>query len=540
MEPSNPSEPSLPHGRQTTDPIFWKDSPQFMLSLGVLLTLFSYALYKHGLNRMVDDWFETEEYSHGVLIPFVSAFLIWQKKNVLERIPFAGSWWGVALTLFGIAIMFLGNISAITIILQYGFVITLAGLALSYLGWHPFREIWVPLVLLFFMMPLPAVIFQNLSLFLQVISSKLGVLMIRLFGISVHLEGNVIDLGTYQLQVVEACSGLRYLFPLMTLGLIVAYFYQAAIWKKVVIFLSTIPITILMNSFRIGVIGVLVEYWGIAMAEGFLHDFEGWVVFMGCTAILLLEMWALTRFGKEGRPLRQVFGLEFPTALPEGVQAHPRPVQKTYWLTAAIVAGMAVWFVTTPADRQDFRVERRGFGEFPLALGDWRGKTERMEQIYLDKLKLDDYLAADYVNDRGQSINLYMAYYGSQSKGASIHSPRACLPGGGWKFQESSQVQLDGVEGRRLAPTVNRVGMRFNDSRYLVYYWFEMHGRTITDEYLLKWFVFWDALNLDRTDAALVRVMTPLQPTEDYSDADTRLVEFMKTMYPQMDAYVPE
>lgn len=107
-----------------------------------------------------------------------------------------------------------------------------------------------------------------------------------MFQIPVFLEGNIIDLGVYQLQVVEACSGLRYLFPLMSLGFIAAYFYQAAFWKRAIVFLMTIPITILMNSFRIGVIGVMVDNWGISMAEGFLHDFEGWIIFMACAAIL--------------------------------------------------------------------------------------------------------------------------------------------------------------------------------------------------------------------------------------------------------------
>ena len=121
-----------------------------------------------------------------------------------------------------------------------------------------------------------------------------------MFGISVYLEGNVIDLGSYKLQVVEACSGLRYLFPLVSLSFIAAYIYHGAFWKKAIIFLSSIPITVLMNSFRIGVIGVLVEYGGPGQAEGFLHDFEGWIIFMACIAILVLEM-AIPGQGWQGK-----------------------------------------------------------------------------------------------------------------------------------------------------------------------------------------------------------------------------------------------
>ena len=127
------------------------------------------------------------------------------------------------------------------------------------------------------MIPLPEFVLANLSTRLQLLSSQLGVAFIRLFDISVFVEGNVIDLGGYKLQVAEACSGLRYLFPLMTLGFLMACFYKGARWKRVVLFLSSIPITVLMNSIRIGIIGVTVERWGIRMAEGFLHDFRaGW------------------------------------------------------------------------------------------------------------------------------------------------------------------------------------------------------------------------------------------------------------------------
>ncbi len=139
------------------------------------------------------------------------------------------------------------------------------------------------------MLPLPNFMYWKLSTSLQFISSRLGVDFIQLLGIPVYLEGNIIDLGVYKLQVAEACSGLNYLFPLMSFGFLFAVLYRGPVWHKVLLFLSTIPITVLMNSFRIGVIGVLVNQYGIEQAEGFLHFFEGWVIFVACLAILYLE-----------------------------------------------------------------------------------------------------------------------------------------------------------------------------------------------------------------------------------------------------------
>jgi exosortase len=150
--------------------------------------------------------------------------------------------------------------------------------------------------------PLPVLVNSALTAEMQLISSKLGVVVIRAFDIPVYLEGNVIDIGVFQLQVVEACSGLRYMYPLLSLSLILAYLFKVAVWKRVVIFLSAIPITIFMNSFRIGMIGVLVEYKGIGMAQGFLHDFEGWIIFVACLFVLVVEMWLISFSERKSQP----------------------------------------------------------------------------------------------------------------------------------------------------------------------------------------------------------------------------------------------
>ena len=230
----------------------------------------------------------------------------------MQQIEYKLNWLGGLLLVFGCFLILLGVLSATHSITQYGYIVSIISTALLFMGWKAFKIILGPLLLLFLMVPLPDFIFNNLSSDLQLISSQIGVAVIRAFGISVYLEGNVIDLGKFQLQVVEACSGLRYLFPLISLSIIAAFIYQAALWKRAVIVISSIPITVFMNSFRIGVIGVLVEYGGIEQAEGFLHDFEGWFVFMACMGLLLIEMWLLVAFGKNKQKLSEVFAIEMP------------------------------------------------------------------------------------------------------------------------------------------------------------------------------------------------------------------------------------
>ena len=157
-------------------------------------------------------------------------------------------------------------------------------------GFPLLRVAFVPIAFLVFAIPLPHFIDVNLSLELQLISSRLGVAFIRFFQIPVYLEGNLIDLGTYKLQVVDACSGLRYLFPLFSLSFLAAYLFQAPMWQRALVLFSSIPITIAMNGFRIGIVGVTVDRWGPEMAEGVLHLFEGWIIFVASALLLVLEI----------------------------------------------------------------------------------------------------------------------------------------------------------------------------------------------------------------------------------------------------------
>jgi exosortase D (VPLPA-CTERM-specific) len=351
----------------------WRFSPQMLWLIALLMGLLV-VIYYDGLKHMVNWWSTREEYSHGFLIPLISAFLIWQRKDQLEKIEFKGSWVGLGVAIFGLLVFMVGELATLYSIVQYGFVITLAGVIYALIGWPAFKIILIPICMLFFMVPLPNFIYFSLSQKLQLLSSAIGVWVIRLFGISVFLEGNVIDLGSYKLQVVEACNGLRYLFPLMTLGFIVAYFFQAPMWQRIFVFLSTIPITVLMNSFRIGVIGVLVEYWGQSQAEGFLHDFEGWVIFMACFGILFIEMWLFARFSRRRSKLREVFGLDMPSKTPIGTAVRVRTLPAVYWITVGLLVCTAVPTALLP-QRAEAIPSRQEFIDFPMTLGDWNGRV---------------------------------------------------------------------------------------------------------------------------------------------------------------------
>lgn len=496
-------------------------------------------LFWDGLASMWGWWLDAPEYSHSLLIPPLAAFLIWQQKDRLEKLDFQGTWWGVAVVLLGGTLLLIGQLATVFTVVQYAYLVTLTGLVLSFTGTKPFRLLFMPLLILLFMIPLPQFVLANLSTKLQLLSSQLGVSFMRLFGISVFVEGNVIDLGGYKLQVAEACDGLRYLFPLMTLGFLIAYFYKGALWKRVLLFLSSIPITILMNSFRVGAIGLMVEYWGIGMAEGFLHEFQGWAVFMVSAAMMIGEIAVLNRIGRESGNWRQLFGVEFPAPTPRDARVEQRRLPPAFIAAGGVLLAFVVVTLFIPRPTEVFPA-RTSFDEFPMTLGAWTGHRDSLEGIYQDALKLDDYLLANFAQSSGGPINLYIAYYNSQRKGEAVHSPRSCLPGGGWQLRDFDQRTLANViiDGRPLR--VNRTLIELGNRRQLVYYWFQQRGRVITNEFVVKWYLLWDALTRHRTDGALVRLIVALPLTSSEAEADRRLTDLSSRIAPTLTRYIPD
>lgn len=508
----------------------------------VVVTLVGLALigaFLPGLRFMVANWAVVEEYSYGYFIPLISGFLIWQKSEQLRQIELRGSWSGLLLIGLGLLLGLVGEFSAIRLFGQYGFIVALVGLTVGFIGWQGTRLIAGPLGILLFMIPLPQFALRELSQQLQLVSSQLGVWLIRLFDISVFLEGNVIDLGSYKLQVVDACSGLRYLFPLMVLGFLAAYFFQGAWWKRACILLSTIPLTIVINSLRIGLIGVTVEHWGPAMAEGLLHDFEGWFMFMVCIALLIAEMTLLARVGSAPQPLRKVFGLEAPAPVASGT-----PIRYHRFPTPMLAGGLLLMAVSAlvlwSPQRAQTVPPRTAYAQFSMHLpGGWVGQPDQLDHDVLATLALDDYLLANFVREGEPPINFYSAYYASQAGGESSHSPRTCMPGGGWKIEQMADTTLALGNGAGTM-TVNRAIIQKGDQRQLVYYWFDQRGRVLTSEFAVKWYIFRDALLRNRSDGALMRLVTPVASTEDMSRADRRLTAFLSTVTPRLREHVPD
>jgi exosortase D (VPLPA-CTERM-specific) len=506
----------------------------FALAIAGALLLFATAI-----QQLYTVWNAQPEYSYGILIPALSVYLIWRNREQLRGLPLTGSWYGLLLIVSGLALRLVGTLSTMPALVHYALLLVLYGLVLAATGPAVFRRLLMPLFILIFMVPLPPVLSEQLSTQLQLLSSQLGVLVIRAAGISVFLDGNIIDLGSFQLEVAEACSGLRYLFPLMTLAFMIAYAFGGPMWKRATVFLSSVPITVLMNSLRIGIVGITVDRWGGKMAAGFLHEFEGWAVFMVSAALVALLARGLSKLGpaRVAQPERPGLSTSSGSVIPRAAMSVQSLSPPFIAATVLVALGVTVEFAVP--ERPEITPSRAEFGGFPAHLGEWVGAREPLEPGILDALRLDDYLLMNYREADSLPVNFYVAYYRSQRSGMSVHSPRLCLPGGGWQIRKFEKYSLAGADGRTSWP-VNRVLIEKGGQKQLVYYWFRERDRRLTNEYVVRWYLFWDALTRNRTDGALVRLVVPIPNGSDEVNADATLGKFAAVSDATLSRYVPD
>lgn len=521
-----------------------------LFQLAVLLALAA-GVYgvTHGL--LVARW-NDDDYSYCYLLPAVIAYIVWAKRDLLRGLRADGGWWALLPMAVGALLYALGEFGSeyYSQFLSSWFV--LLGLCWLFFGRAVLAELGFVFLLLFTMMPLPNFLNNRLAVQLQLIATHMGEALIRLMGMSVYREGNIIDLGFMQLQVVEACSGLRYLFPLIVLGLVMAYFVKIRLWKKCLLVVMTVPISLVLNALRIALTALASQHLGVEAAKGFSHDFAGWVVFLLSYVLLYLFNLGLARLPGEPDPKAEaaVPVDEAPGApepgQPEAEQAAPprsltmgRAPGRRFVVSALVLLGMFLGL--TGQGGQELPPPIRSFAEFPMQIGPWTGRPQYLEKAIVDELRFSQYIMADYqaAPQEGPSapVNLYVAYYQSQRKGQAIHSPESCLPGTGWSVEESGVVSVAGANGPQR---LNRSLAAKQNSRILTYFWFQQQGRQLTSLPELKLSTFYGAITRRRSDGALVRLSTNLGQHERPEQADVRLQRFLRDVEPSLRAFVPD
>ena len=508
--------------------------PLLLSGLAVILLIFS---FHRGILFLFDRW-TVAEYSHAWIIPPLAALIAIDRLNRAPVAP-GGNVLGIPLVVFGYILLLVGELAGMYLIVSYGLLFAAVGMTWTAVGTAGIWRIRAALLYLLFALPIPDSLYSSLSLQMQLWSSEFGVFLMRLVGVSVFLQGNMIDLGAFKLEVEEACNGLRYLFPLVSFGFLAAILMQDRFWKRAVLLVSTLPITVVVNSLRIAMIGVLVDNYGIEMAQGAHHLIEGFVIFAICVVILLAEVWILLRIGTRGT--FAPFDLLSPdlNRLSAVMARHKTNIVRT---TVGVVAAATIAVVVVaPQSNEERAPDRLSLDLFPMRIDDWAGRANELESVYVNILRMTEYLLADYRSaEQAAGVNLFVAYYDSQRAGIAPHSPQHCIPGDGWEIVSFDNREMpQGVVEAGGPTTVNRALITRHGIDQVVYYWFDQRGRQLTSAHALKFFVLWDVLSRGRSDGALVRLISPIRPGETADDAEGRLIAFMEDTVPAFPQYLP-
>jgi len=288
-------EQVVPAGR---GPTFWQTVKPFGWP-GLLLVAVLVALYAPVLRILVEQWYQDPDYSHGFLVPLLSAYLIWQRRDKLRQVPRHPSFWGVVIVLMAIGLLLLGSLGAELFLARFSLLCTICGLIVYFCGVAMLRAVAFPMAFLLFAIPLPVLVYNEIVFPLQFIASRFATWTLETLNLfPIMREGNVLVLPGMSLEVVEACSGIRSLMSLLALAAGFGYVVERSTLARWILVLAMVPLAIISNGTRVMLTAIMATYMGPKAAEGFMHEFSGWVIFVVATALFLGFYGLMTKIRK--------------------------------------------------------------------------------------------------------------------------------------------------------------------------------------------------------------------------------------------------
>ncbi len=471
-----------------------------------------YALW----DRIVKD----ENYSFGLLLPFVIAYIINSKWPQIQNSVLQPTWLGLVVMVIGLTLNFFWILGSVAYLGFLSFFLVVIGLLILQFGFRLIRILAFPILLFFIMLPLPETLVKAVTFRLQIVSSLLAARTLQGMGYPVFLQGNVIDLGTRQLQVVEACSGMGYLISALILGIIFCYFYQRQIWKVFILLISVIPATVLANSIRL----VCIAFFPFLQA-GFWHMAIGLIIFILVFLYLTLINVLLNKLSPPPAAHSAMSAPEPKETSSPGFQ-----IRRYLYTLGGLVLIILAFPVTSYLGQTQPVPLLHDFAHFPLTIGPWEGQRNYIEPAVIKVLGTDEYLEANFVSTQHGPVSLWIAYYPGQYREKGLfHSPLICLVGGGWKVLQEQQAELaPGLPVKYLL--VERSGVR-----QVVYYWYLQSKRWLSEEYSLKIYLGLGRLLNRGNDGALVRLITPATPGVE--EAQGRLRAFGQNLIPVLQQF---
>ncbi len=502
----------------------------------VLAALFFIA-YWVPLRSMATIWMENEDYSYGFMIPLVSAYLLWEKRKSFGTIPVRSAWGGLPVLLLFTLLSLYGILGSSGNISMPSVPLLIILFTLFCFGIEAVWKLVLPLGFLIFMVPLPAVIERYLGLHLKAISTRLGGAFIALCNVPVNVSGNIIDLGAMQLQVVDACSGMRYIFPLLALGFLFAHFFERVFWKRAVCVLMTIPVGVLFNALRIGLTGVLMDRFGPRVAQGFFHDLEGWIVFVFAFIMLFVVSWALKMFTPRTKVGQQPAAPKTTSA--PFVETKRGKTTPAFLVSVGVLIAVAAFSLST-STLPPVAIAG-GIESLPLVIGPWKGNQEVVNPVMIQESGAEQAFSGYFTDRSGGRVSLYVGYRSSAFLADEnfFHSPTVCIPSSGWLEQNVQRRTITGVPFFGTLEVMTMV-IEKEGIRQLVYFWFQTKDRATYDKNINRFHLSLHALRRDNTYDLFLRPITPINGTERIENAEQRLDTFIRDLMPVLLQFLKE
>ena len=488
-------------------------------------------LYASILAHLFLQWINDKDFSHGIFVPIFALYVVWQDRKQLTAIVPAPSWAGLPLVVLSMVVLVLGVLGADIFLPRVSLLILLAGLVILFQGWKFFRAVLFPWAFLILMIPIPALIMNRVTFPLQLLAATLSAALLELVGIVVLLGGNILTLASgQQLDVAEACSGIRSLLTLVTLAIVYGYLMETRTWVRVVLVCLTVPIAVVANSFRVFATGLLMQFGYIDEAEGVPHALAGVLIFAVALMMLFAVHRVISLIWKSGpaAPRNVAHLKEQPT---RGMRVKAGSFRS--WVVAVPMLATAIGLQAHSSG------DVKHVGSLPSQIGGWTGRDIPISQEELDILGPGEYLQRDYENasQLQPKINLYVPFFPSQKAGDTIHSPDHCLLGAGWFPTSREVIQLTRPDGSPMP--VDRYVVSKSGQRQLVLYWFQAHGRVVASEWRTKYYLISDSIRMNRSDGGMVRLMTPILKSESPDAAQVRMMKLGSQLLPLLDSYMP-
>jgi|GEM_PF-5211365 len=506
-------------------------------------------LYFKTISEIFAICWSYEEYSHGLLLPIVSGYFLWEKRLELvsrlkrdKRSTLTLSFYAWTMLLLGCLLFLLGVITSSLYLRWVSLFLSLSGLAFISLPYE-FVKLSLPLLLINFLAkPIPDSLVPRLFSPFQMLGAKLSEYALKALNIPVYVQGNIIELPGMQLFVEEACSGMRSLFVVICLAVVLIITMPMTNWARVTLLLCSGIIAMTLNTLRVVATGLLAHYFGIKAAMGFFHTFTGLIVF--AVEGLLIFIFAV-----------------FLSKISRGKKTNNDKNQERHWSerseqqSSILPSIFAIVFISfcgigagrlTPEQKTGHTQASQhvDLNSLPMQIGEWRGEeAQGLSLKERDTLKLDSYLKRSYVNSSGQRIYLYIGYWQSQSGDyqAAKHSPTICLPSNGWTISEIERVSIGTPnEPSSQSVDVNRMRGSFQQHNQMFYYWFFSGQEIYRNEWQALLFLAKEQFLHNRSDGGIVEVSTSItgKTEADRKSAEQAAQNFLKDFVGEFDLLV--